>query len=49
MGEAFDHYLGPYVQLEREGLEKLMETVMRAEEESIRSGPAEGEPAPAPG
>ena len=49
MGEAFDPYLGPYVQLEREGLEKLMESVMRAEVESLRGGPIEGETPPAPG
>eukprot|EP01035_Chromulina_nebulosa_P022106 gene22106-28624_t len=42
MGDAFDPFLGPYVQREREELEKLMETVMRAEEESIRVVPTEG-------
>ena len=49
MGDAFDPFLGPYVQREREELEKLMETVMRAEEESIRVVPTEGVPVPAPG
>lgn len=32
ISEVFDSYLGPYVQLEREGLEKLMETVIAAED-----------------
>ena len=35
---AFDDYLGPYVQLERESLETLMGTLMREEEASIREG-----------
>ena len=52
IGEAFDPYLGPYVQLEREGLEKLMDTVMRAEESGHNGSTlTEGEtpPAPTPG
>lgn len=30
--DAFDPYLGPYVQMERQGLEELMQEVLRAEE-----------------
>ncbi len=33
--DAFDPYLGPYVQLERKGLEDLMQEVLRAEEAGI--------------
>lgn len=34
--EAFDSFLGPYVQLERQGLEELMDKLMQEEEASMR-------------
>jgi hypothetical protein len=36
IAEAFDNYLGPYVQLERQTLETLMDGLMREEEASMR-------------
>lgn len=48
--DAFDSYLGPYVQLEKRGLEELMASVMKEEDDFISTPPAPASnPAGSPG